>query len=205
MSEQITRSIELVRRAQDGDRTALNRLIQRYQERVLKLVRLRLGAKLRQRVESEDIAQETFITAVRLLDNFEMRDEASLIHWLARIAERQITAAADFHSAEKRDLDRAAPFVAEAGAAKVNLEPTADADRPDAELVRGEERRVVEDCLARLPEEYREVILLRDYTGLAWEFIAEQIGSPTAGAARMKHGRALIELGKLVRDAGLQS
>jgi len=205
MSDPITRSIELVRRAQAGDRTSLNRLIERYQERVLKLVRLRLGAKLRQRIESGDIAQETFITAVRLIDQFEMRDEASLIHWLARIAERQITAAADFHSAEKRDLDRAAPFVAEAGGAKPNVEPGADVDRPEVELVRGEERRVVETCLAQLPEEYREVILLRDYTGLAWDFIAEQIGSPSAGAARMRHGRALIELGKLVREAGLQS
>lgn len=202
MPDPITLSIELIRRAQGGDSDALNRLIQRYQERVLKIVRLRLGAKLRERVESRDIAQETFITAVRLLDHFEMRDEASLIHWLARIAERQIHAAADFHTAARRDADRETPLAADA---VVPTRPPGETGQPLAALQRDEEKHLVEACLTRLVDPYREVILLRDYTGLSWEFIAEQTGSPTPAAARMMHGRALVELGKLVRAAGLQA
>src|SRR5262249_1015540 len=106
MTDDITHSLDLVLRAQEGDREALNRLIERYYERVRRIGRLRLGSHLREMVDSGDILQETFITAVRLFDDFEMREEASLINWLARLAERQIIAAADFYGAKKRDHGR---------------------------------------------------------------------------------------------------
>ena len=57
--------------------------------------------------------------------------------------------------------------------------------------------------LERLPEEYRELILLRNYAGASWESVAEETGRPSAAAARMMHARALVELGKLVRAAGV--
>src|SRR5262245_56509643 len=106
MSDDVTHSLDLVLRAQDGDSQALNRLFERYYERVRRIVRLRLGHKLRESVDSGDILQETFIAAVRSIDNFEMREEASLINWLSRLAERQIIAAADYHGAKKRDQRR---------------------------------------------------------------------------------------------------
>jgi len=204
MSDPITRSLELVQRAQGGDKEALNRLIQRYQDRVLRIVRLRLGARLRERVDSEDILQETFITAVRLLENFEMRDEASLIHWLARIAERQIIAAADYHGARKRDQGRALALTAGLGNTTASgLFFAADTTQPLSRMQKTEEARIVEDCLARLPDEYRELILLRNYAGASWETVAEETGRPSPAAARMMHARAMLELGKLVREAGL--
>jgi DNA-directed RNA polymerase specialized sigma24 family protein len=62
---------------------------------------------------------------------------------------------------------------------------------------------VVERCIAALPEEYRELIILSDYTGASWEAVAETTGRPSAAAARMMHVRARIELGKLLREAGV--
>jgi len=58
-------------------------------------VRARLGARLRQHLESGDILNQTFAKAFQKFDHFEMRDEASLIHWLSKIAEGQIRDAAD--------------------------------------------------------------------------------------------------------------
>jgi DNA-directed RNA polymerase specialized sigma24 family protein len=66
-----------------------------------------------------------------------------------------------------------------------------------------EEQRIVEACLAELPEEYRELILLRNYAGASWESVAEETGRPSAAAARMMHARAMVELGKLVRAGGI--
>ena len=203
MSDEITRSLDLVLRAQKGDAEALNRLCQRYYDRVRKIVRLRLGARLRDRVDSGDILQETFLAAVRSLQSFEMREEASLIHWLARLAERQIIAAADFHGAKKRDRARDVPLtgrIADTGTVGVPLQLVDAREAPPPDFVAdAEEAEHVEACLERLPEEYRELILLRNYAGASWESVAEETGRPSAAAARMMHARALAELGKLVR------
>ena len=64
----LTRSVELVRRAQAGERPALERLFERYYDRVRRIVRARLGPELRLRVESVDILQETFTAAVGSFD-----------------------------------------------------------------------------------------------------------------------------------------
>lgn len=205
-TDPITRSLELVTRAQDGDKDALERLISRYRERVLKIVRLRMGRRLRECVESQDILQETFLTAVQKLESFEMREEASLINWLARLAENQIRAKADYHAAKKRDHARGTRYESASGSNSVApaAAPGAGGTQPLDRLSRDEEKRIVEDCLERLDEEYRELILLREYMGASWEAVAEETGRPSAAAARMKHAQARIELGKLLRAAGVQ-
>jgi RNA polymerase sigma-70 factor (ECF subfamily) len=203
MSDEITRSLDLVLRAQQGDSSALNRLCDRYYDRVRRIVRLRLGPRLRERVESGDILQETFIAAVRSIESFEMREEASLINWLSRLAERQIIAAADFHGAKKRDSRRDVPLSGPTGDSQtVSVSRGLEDGREPGPLDRiadAEEQARVESCLEHLPEEYRELILLRNYAGASWESIAEETGRPSAEAARMMYARALVELGKLLR------
>lgn len=207
MSDEITQSLELVLRAQQGDHDALNRLMERYYERVRRIVRLRMGAHLRRMVDSGDILQETFIAAIRSFENFEMREEASLINWLSRLAERQIIAAADYHSAKKRDQRRNVNIsgaILDSQSVRIPLPAPDDATRPIGKAERSEEQQIVEECMEQLPEEYRELILLRNYAGASWEAVAEETGRPSAAAARMMHARALLELGKLVRAAGVR-
>jgi RNA polymerase sigma-70 factor (ECF subfamily) len=207
MSDEITHSLDLVLRAQEGDQAALNRLCERYYDRVRRIVRLRLGARLRETIDSGDILQETFLAAVRSLDSFEMREEASLVNWLSRLAERQIIAAADYHGAKKRDRRRNVSLTASIGDSQsIRTMSTLPDDRSPLPLeatATEEEQKIVEDCLQRLPEEYRELILLRNYAGASWETVAEETGRPSAAAARMMHARAMIELGKLVRAGGV--
>lgn len=195
-----TGSIELVRRAQAGDGSALDSLFERYYVRVRKIVRLRLGPKLRAKLESLDITQDTFYQAVRAFDRFEMRDESSLINWLSRIAENQVKAAADYHDALKRDAARVpTPLGPGQDSEDAGLDvpdegkPTLDA------LVDDEDVTAIESCMDELREEYREVIVHRDYAGASWERIAAWIGVPTADAARMRYARAVADLSHLVR------
>ena len=206
MSDEITQSLDLVLRAQEGDQAALNRLCERYYDRVRRIVRLRLGARLRETVDSGDILQETFMAAVRSLDSFEMREEASLINWLSRLAERQIIAAADYHGAKKRDQRRNVSLTGSIGdtknMSKTSTLPDERQPLPLEATASEEEQRIVEACLQELAEEYRELILLRNYAGASWETVAEETGRPSAAAARMMHARAMLELGKLVRARG---
>jgi RNA polymerase sigma-70 factor (ECF subfamily) len=180
-------------------------LFGRYYDRVRRIVRMRLGYALRSHVDTEDILQDTFVAAVQAFDRFEMRDEASLINWLAQLAQHQILAAADYHNAKKRDHRRevrlsSGTSVGDSG--QMSLQLAACVEAPIDRLSRGEQEALVECCVAELSVEYRELIILRDYVGASWEQIAEQTCRPSAPAARMMHTRALIELGRLLRARG---
>ena len=196
------RSIQLVRQAQQGDLEALNRLFARYYERVRSIVRIRLGPMLRGVLESGDILQETFIGAVRGFERFELRDEASLINWLCKIAENQIRGAGRQATAQKRrrDLEQGLSHVQSSIASgRLRPEPVADLPPPIEMLVQDEQVRLLESCMQQLKDEYREVILQRNYAGASWEAVARLMQRPSANAARMLHSRAMIELTALVR------
>ena len=204
-SGDLTKSIDLVRHAQNGDDEALNRLFERYYDRVRRIVRMRLGRGLRNHVDTGDILQETFAAAVEAFDRFEMREEASLINWLARLAEHQILAAADYHTARKRDHRREvrlASFPSPGDSSNIPFQIAANIEGPVEKLSRAEQEAMVESCIAELSVEHRELIILRDYAGASWESIATQTHRPSASAARMMHARALIELRRLLHAEG---
>lgn len=193
----VTESIDLVHRAQGGDREALERLIARYYERVRPIVRARVGPRLRTRLDSTDLLQETFVEAVRMFDRFEVRDESSLIRWLSRIAELRVREAVQKMKAAKRDPRREVPIAAGASSASPVVDPADASPSPSENAVDREDAARFEHCLDRLRDEQREVILLRDFSGASWEDVAEAMGKPSAGAARMLHSRALAELASL--------
>ena len=142
---------------------------------------------------------------MKSFDGFEMRDEASLINWLSKLAERQIIAAADYHGAKKRDRRRqvslANPVSGEVSS-EFNFEYTANTPLPDQRVADEEQAALVEASVAELEDEYRELVILRNFVGASWDTVAELTGRPTADAARMMHARAMIELGKLLKDRG---
>jgi len=200
---EVTLSMELVNRAQDGDLEAYNRLFERYYERVLHIVRIRLGKHIKGFVEAEDILQETFISAIKTFDRFEMRHESSLIAWLARLAENKIREAVDYHHAKKRDRRRERALVHVRGAmasGSLHFDPPASIDLPidkasDKELI-----KIMGECLGEMSDDHREVILLRLYHKGSWAWVAEQMGKPTDGAARELFRRAKLSLIKLMSE-----
>jgi len=196
----MTRSLDLMRAAQQGDGDALNRLLQRYYDRVRRVVRARLGQHLRRRVDSGDILQEVFVTAVRTYDRFEVCDEASLIGWLATITERQIHDASDRQQAAKRDAGREVELDATKQGEGRAMQLADATPAPFEHLAQLEDAALVDRCLAELPALYRELILHRDYMGASWEQVAKATHRPSPAAARMMHGQALIELSKLVKQ-----
>lgn len=199
MDAELTRSLDLMKQAQEGDRDALDRLVARYYERVRPIVRARMGRQLRSRVDSGDILQQTFEAVVRTYDRFEVEDEANLISWMATIAERQIRGEVDKQKADKRRPDREVPLQTETASGRVVGPAVATHETPDEALELEEQTRLMEDCLAELDELQRELILLRDYAGHSWEEVARRTDRPSPEAARMMHSKARIELGKQMR------
>jgi len=199
-----TNTVDLVLRAQQGVETAREELFSRYGSRVLCVVRMRLGAKLRNRLDSMDIAQEAMVDALGRLDNFSMRDESSLMRWLAVIVENKIRNQAAFHGAAMRDVGAEVSLEAPDDDSGPAFDVTGGLATPSVEVGRAEEIDRVREAIASLPERYRETILLRDYTGASWKGVAEELGIGNADAARAIHSRALSKLGEKLRLSGLQ-
>jgi len=193
---------ELLQSAQHGDAAASAELFERLAPRVLPIVRVRMGARLRAALESGDILQEALVEALRGLDRFEMREESSLIRWLAKLVDHRISARAAYLNAAKR-AEPAAPLDGrEEGGDGARIEPPARTVTPSLDLRSRERDGAVQEALAELPEHQREVVLLRDYAGASWEDVARELGYPSAAAARMMHTRTLVRLGAMLRARG---
>src|SRR5210317_412076 len=80
----------LVILAKEGDESARNQLCDVYVERVRRIVRLRMGGELRSKLDSMDIVQDSLMSALRDMKNFNYSNEGDFLRWLSRIAENQI-------------------------------------------------------------------------------------------------------------------
>jgi len=194
-------TMELVRRAQPGDGAALDQFLKRYQDRLRRVVHTRLGARLRGRLESMDIVQETLQVAVRKIAGPEPRGPGATFNWLSKIALRQIHDASRRYSACRRDAGREVSLVAgdedEEGWPAVRL--AASTTLPDEKALRTELAQIVQAGMDELSERHRDVIVLRDMRGSDWAFVAAELGSPSAHAAQELHQRAWKSLRRILR------
>ena len=196
MNDSIDQTLDLVRQAQAGSSDALSKLLYRFQDRILEVIRLRMGPKLRRRYESQDLVQETLMAAFKDFDRFEIRSDARFLNWVSRIAENRILAAQKHESYEKRDPDRERSLDAPApGQEGTRAEELIRRTRsPDEKVAVGQDSERLQECLQELPEQYRELIVLRNYLEMSWQDIADEVGRPSAAAARVMHAKAMEEL-----------
>jgi len=196
----LTESMKLVHEAQAGSREALEALLARYQDRVLRIVRIRISNKLRKHVESMDVVQETLRKAAANLNELELRSQAAILQWLAKIAENQMLDVNRRMSAAKRDRSREQPLERRSESGDFFGMPAADQAPPDELAAQRELAILVDECVAELPDDYREVIALRTYCGGSWEWVTEQMGRESSEAVRQLHRRATVKLGRLLQE-----
>lgn len=169
----------LVERVQQGDRTAFDMLVQKYQHKIVKLV----SRYVYEPAEAQDIAQETFIKAYRALPKF--RGESAFYTWLYRIA---INTAKNHLVAEGRrpvdqQVDLQDPEQYDMNARLKNV------DTPESMLLTDEIQATVEGAIQELPEELRTAIVLRELEGMSYEEIAAAMDCPV-GTVRSRIFRA---------------
>jgi RNA polymerase sigma-70 factor (ECF subfamily) len=194
LPQDLGRSVELAQRASRGDGQALNDLLARYRERVYRLAHIRLRAELRKVVDSEEIVQRTLIVAARKMAGFEVRSHAAIINWLSKIVHNQVRDAAD----QARAAPDLLPIHSETGASHPPV-PIDKGPELGDELCWAELQELYDACVARLPDDMRDAILLRDAASASWEEVALELGRPGAAAARELHRRATVRLRELLR------
>ncbi|MGY1425297.1 RNA polymerase sigma factor RpoE [Lysobacter sp. A289] len=170
---------ELVRRVQQGDSTAFDALVLKYQHRIVALI----GRYISDWSECQDVAQDAFMRAYRAMPNF--RGDAQFYTWLHRIA---VNTAKNHLVAQKRrpptdDIDAGDAEQFDVG---VRLR---DNDTPERELMRHQVEQTVMRVVEGLPEDLRVAISLREVDGLSYDEIAQKMECPI-GTVRSRIFRA---------------
>lgn len=176
----------LVERLKRRDEAAFNLFMRTYKDKVFSLVHRMLN----NRAEAEDLTQEVFITVFRSIDSF--RGDARLSTWLYRVAvnhtknrvkyldRRARKGSTDIDDAPESEVSRGGPV-------------TARIDRPDEATEGVELQGKIGAALASLEPEHRELIVLRDLEGLAYEEIVQITGLPDGTVkSRLHRARAAL-------------
>lgn len=175
-----TSDLALIRRTAGGDSFAFEWLVRRHQPAVFRFI----SFLTRDGLDPEEILKETFLAARRTLPRY--REETPVRSWLLGLA-RQILHRRDPRS--QRPVPDAAPL-RELGEAAGWGRPVEDGERLAERLY---DRGFLERTLAALPQEDREILILRDLEGLPGEEAAAVAGL-TEAAARTRLLRARLRL-----------
>jgi RNA polymerase sigma-70 factor, ECF subfamily len=170
---------ELVLRVQQGDKSAYDILVLRYQHKIVQLV----NRYVKDHSEAQDVAQEAFIKAYRALGSF--RGESAFYTWLYRIA---INTAKNYLVARARRSSDYQVDVQDAEAIE-NAPQLQGLDTPERQLLGDEIAETIQAAIENLPEEMRLAIVLREFEGMSYEEIAEAMDCPV-GTVRSRIFRA---------------
>jgi RNA polymerase sigma-70 factor (ECF subfamily) len=153
--------------------------LERYMPLLRLLVRrIQLDPRLRRRFDSSDLVQETLLNAQAQLDRFRGQSEGQLVKWLHQILEHTVTDQVRKARAHMRNVAQEQPVQAVLAESSDRLEAFLDSGQPSPseEAERQELLLCIADALEQLPEDQRDVVILRDLNSASVGDIATQMG-----------------------------
>ena len=189
----------LVQSVKNGDKSAAEHLFRIYGDRILRLVRLRMGAELRSKMQSMDIVQDALICALRDLRLFTYTNDGDFLRWISKITENRIRDNIKQIHAGKRDVRKEMSLKHNRDdTSQINMIPNelASTTTPSMIVSRREDLDRLEQALSELKPEYREIIVLTRIEGLSHKEAGKRI-SKSSEAVRMLLSRAMAALSKV--------
>ncbi|WGD34430.1 sigma-70 family RNA polymerase sigma factor [Olleya sp. YS] len=168
-----------------GDETALEVLITRHKQRIYSFI----YSKVYDRDVTEDVFQDTFIKVIRTLKRGKYNEEGKFLPWVMRIAHNLVI---DYFRKNKRmpKFDNSGEFniFSVISDSSLNAEKTMVKEQVEADV-----RRLIEE----LPEDQKEVLMMRMYNDMSFKEISERTGvSINTALGRMRY--ALINMRKVI-------
>lgn len=178
---------ELVRSYMNGNSNAMNILVERYKDKIFTSIYLLVKDKYL----AEDIFQDVFIRIIDTLKGGRYTDEGKFLPWAMRIAHnmcvdhfRKVKRSPSIKTSDDHDIFEVLNF-SEAGA--------------DQKIMANQSHDKIRRMVDLLPEDQREVIILRNYADLSFKEIAELTNcSINTALGRMRYG--LINLRKMMTE-----
>jgi RNA polymerase sigma-70 factor (ECF subfamily) len=162
-----------------GDQVSLGRLLEMYREYLSLLARLHIGRRLQGKVDAADLVQDTFLEAHRNWKRFRGASEKELLSWLRSIlTARTVDLLRRYLGSKGRDvrLERELALELERSSRDLDCGLLAKQDSPSKQVARREQGVLLADALALLPEDYREVLILRHLEGLTFPGVSQRMG-----------------------------
>jgi RNA polymerase sigma-70 factor (ECF subfamily) len=181
MAGQPESSLDLLERVRAGDQRALDALIARYRPRLVRWASGRLPSYTRDLTETQDLVQETLLSAFRKIAEIEVRDEGSLQAYLRQVL-----------------LNRIRTEIRRAGRRPAGVELDSQIEASEASplecAIGAQALENYERALAALRPDERDLVIARVEFGFTNEEVAREFRKPSANAARMAIQRALLRL-----------
>ena len=171
----------LAQRAAKGDPAAFEEIVDKYQRMIYNLCL----SKLKSREDALDVSQDTFLCAYRAIAYF--RGESKLSSWLYRICLNCIFG----HQRKKEPT--LSPQIDEDGR-EFEIPDSDEGSEPQKNLEKKERIRAVRRAIESLPDESRQIVILREYENLSYQEIADMMGLEVGTVkSRLKRAREKIK------------
>ena len=191
MNVQVLSDQHLLSQYLSGDKSAISSLIDRHSRRVRDYINM----MVKDRDVAEDIFQETFIKAVRVIDEGRYTDNGKFLSWVLRIAHNQVI---DYFRAQRQDKTVSETDAGYDVLGTLRLSERTIEDAMVSDQIEQDVRALVE----LLPPEQREVVIMRYFAGLSFKDIAEQTDvSINTALGRMRY--ALINLRRMIKEKNI--
>jgi RNA polymerase sigma-70 factor (ECF subfamily) len=197
-----TDSPTLLSKALQGSDLARGELLETYRTYLELLARVELGRRLQTKLDAGDVVQETFLEAHRHFEMFRGRTEPEFVAWLRQILAGRIRNLLRHYLGTKgRDVRREQNW-------NVNLDQSSQAiDRgffvlqstPSQHVAQREQGVLLAEALSRLPDDYREVVVLRHFEELTFAEVAERM-ERTVDSVQKLWVRALATLKQSMQE-----
>jgi RNA polymerase sigma factor (sigma-70 family) len=178
---------QLVQSFQQGNNHALEILVNRHKDKIFTSINI----LVKDRFLAEDLFQDVFIKIIDTLRRNNYNDEGKFLPWAIRIAHnlcvdhfRKVKRTPTITTGDDRDIFEV-----------INV----SADSADKDMIRTQSHDRVRELLDLLPEEQKEVIVLRHYADLSFKEIAAMTNcSINTALGRMRYG--LLSMRKIMAE-----
>jgi RNA polymerase sigma-70 factor (ECF subfamily) len=187
---------QLLDQARAGDGPTLGRLLERYRAYLAVLARVQIGRRLQGKVDASDVVQDAFLGAHRDFAQFRGTTEREFMGWLRGIlASLLANLVRHYQGTQRRDVRLERQLAVELDQSSMALDRglVAPQSSPSEQASRREQSLALAEALRRLPEEYRELLILRHLEGLSFPEVAQRLGR-SVDSVKKQWPRALASL-----------
>jgi RNA polymerase sigma-70 factor (ECF subfamily) len=192
MTEPAHNAAERLSAARAGSSEALGQALQACRKYLLLVARRECNEELRAKGGASDLVQETFLKAHRHFNRFHGETERELLAWLRQLLLNNLVSFRRLFVAGKRRVGREVTLDL-GGSSSPIRELRAQTPSPSEQVVGHERDQALENAFRRLPDDYRQVLVLRYVEGRTFEEIGQALGR-SPNAARKLWARAVERL-----------
>jgi RNA polymerase sigma-70 factor, ECF subfamily len=183
----------LLREARAGDLEVLGRALESCREYLLLIAARGLDADLIAKGGPSDIVQDTLLGAYRDFDAFHGSSRDELLAWLRKILRNNLAVhRRRYRGTRKRRVSLEVPIDGSSGGAVLHAS-CRDSVTPGAAAVRSEQAAALMAALARIPDDYRRVVVWFQYDRLTFAEIGQRLGRSAEAVGKL-WSRALFRL-----------